>query len=93
MPLNIERARTLLRNFGFKTLFVEELGWNRYKAELDVSVDNQNFRLSAFTEKRGMVVFLCEPSGDKSIPDYSIRRKIERQVTKWKQGDVRSELA
>jgi len=82
MPLNIKRIRTLLQNSDFKTLFVEELGWNRYKAELDVFVDNQSIRLSAFTEKRGMVVFLCDPPSDKSIPDYSIRRKIERQVTK-----------
>jgi hypothetical protein len=82
MPLNIKRIRTLLQNSDFKTLFVEELGWNRYKAELDVFVDNQSFRLNAFTEKRGIVVFLCDPPSDKSIPDYSIRRKIERQVTK-----------
>ncbi len=82
MPLNIKRIRTLLQNSDFKTLFVEELGWNRYKAELDVFVDNQSFILSAFTEKRGMVVFLCDPPSDKSILDYSIRRKIERQVTK-----------
>ncbi len=82
MRLNIERVRTLLQNFDFKTMFVEELGWDKYKAELDVRVDNHNLRLSAFTEKRGMVVFLCEMSSDKSIPDYSIRRKIERQVTK-----------
>jgi hypothetical protein len=82
MPLNLEITRTLLHGFDFNTLFIEELGWDRYKAELDVSVDGQNFLLNAFSEKRGMVVFLCEPSGDGAIPDYSIRRKIERQVTK-----------
>jgi len=82
MPLNLERTRKLLQSLDFKTLFIEELGWDRYKTELDVSVDSQNFRLSAFSEKRGMVVFICDPPKDDSIPDYSIRRKIERQVTK-----------
>jgi len=82
MPLNLTRIRTLLHGFDFKALFIEELGWDRYKTELDVSVDGQNYLLNAFSEKRGMVVFLCEPSSDGAIPDYSIRRKIERQVTK-----------
>jgi len=82
MPLNLELTRTLLRSFDFKTLFIEELGWDRYKTELDVSVDSQNFSLSAFSEKRGMVAFLCEPAMDGLVPEYSIRRKIERQVTK-----------
>lgn len=82
MPLNFEHTRTLLQAFDFKTLFIEELGWDRYKTDLDVSVDSQNFKLSSISEKRGMVVFLCEPSSDGAIPDYSIRRKIERQMTK-----------
>lgn len=82
MPLNLEHTRTLLQSFDLKALFIEELGWDRYKTELDVSADGQTFWLNAFSEKRGMVVFLCEPSSDGAIPDYSIRRKIERQVTK-----------
>ena len=82
MPLNLEKTRTLLHGFDFNTLFIEELGWDRYKTEFDVSVDGQKFWLNAFSEKRGMVVFLCDPSSDGAIPDYSIRRKIERQVTK-----------
>jgi hypothetical protein len=27
MPLNLERTRRLLQSFDFKTLFIEELGW------------------------------------------------------------------
>jgi len=80
--MNLERTRKLIQSFDFKTLFIEELGWDRYKAELDVSVDSQNFRLRAFSEKRGMVVLICDPGMDGSIPDYSIRRKIDRQVKK-----------
>jgi hypothetical protein len=82
MPLNLERTRRLLRNFDFKTLFIEELGWDHYTSILDIPVDSQNFTLGAIAEKRGIVVFVCGPASNGSIPDYSIRRKIERQVTK-----------
>ncbi|MBW2116246.1 MAG: hypothetical protein JRH04_15835 [Deltaproteobacteria bacterium] len=54
MPLNLTRTRTLLHGFDFNTLFIEELGWDRYKAEFDVSFDGQNILLNAFSEKRGM---------------------------------------
>jgi len=82
MPLNIKRVRTLLQNFDFKTLFVEELGWDHYTTILDIPVDGQNFALGAIAEKRGIVVFVCGPANNGSMPVYSIRRKIERQVTK-----------
>ena len=82
MPLNLERTRRLLRGFDFKTLFIEELGWDHYTSILDIPVDGQNFALGAIAEKRGVVVFVCGPASNGSIPDYSIRRKIERQVTK-----------
>ncbi len=82
MPLNLEQTRRLLREFDFKTLFVEELGWDHYTTTLDIPVDGQNFALGAIAEKRGIVVFVCGPANNGSMPDYSIRRKIERQVTK-----------
>ena len=82
MLLNLERTRTLLRGFDFKTLFIETLGWDHYTSILDIPVDGQNFALVAIAEKRGIVVFVCGPASNGSMPDYSIRRKIERQVTK-----------
>ena len=82
MPLNLERTRRLLREFDFRTLFVEELGWDHYTSILDITVDGRNFTLGAIAEKRGIVVFVCGPVSNGSMPDYSIRRKIERQVTK-----------
>jgi len=80
--MNLERTRKLLQSFDFKPLFIEELGWDQYKTDLDVSVDSQNFRLRAFSEKRGMVVLICDPGMDGSIPEYATRRKIERQARK-----------
>jgi hypothetical protein len=82
MPLNLIRTRTLLQNFDLKTLFIEELGWDHYASILDIPVDGQSFMLSAIAEKSGIVVFVCGAVGNGSMPYYSIRRKIERQVTK-----------
>jgi len=46
MPPNLERTRALLQGFDFKTLFIEELGWDRYTTTLDVSIDGQNYLLA-----------------------------------------------
>ncbi len=78
MALDITQARHCLGDFDFRTLFVEELGWDRYSAELPISVDSRDFTLAAVAQKRGLVVYLCR--GD--IPDYPTRRKVERQVAK-----------
>jgi len=82
MPLEVARTRKLLADFDFKQLFIEELGWNRHDARLQVPVDSQSFSLTAVAEKCGMAAFLCGPEAGGRIPEYSIRRKIERQVAK-----------
>jgi len=82
MSLDTERTRKLLQSFDFKALFVEELGWDNYTAPLVVPVDGQDYTLNAIVEKRGMVVFVYEAEQNASMPDYSVRRKIERQVAK-----------
>ncbi len=82
MAPDVVRGRGLLAAFDFKSLFIEELGWNRHGARLEVFVDGKTFLLSAVSEKCGMVVFECNPAIDGQIPDHASRRKIERQVTK-----------
>ncbi|HGJ64443.1 TPA: SAM-dependent methyltransferase [bacterium] len=72
------RLRQCVKDFNFENLFIEELGWDRHRQNLDVTIDNQTFSLSAVAEKRGMVAFICQCN----IPLYAIRRKIEQQVTK-----------
>jgi hypothetical protein len=80
MAIDEARARKLLRDFNFPGLFVEELGWDKHKATLSIPIDNRAFELSAVAEKRGMAAFICECDG--ALPDYNLRRKIERQVAK-----------
>ena len=82
MALDSTRTRQYLKDFDFKALFIEELGWDRHTAHQDISVDGQAVSLTAVAEKRGMVAFLCSSLQDGRIPDYPTRRKIEGQVAK-----------
>jgi hypothetical protein len=82
MALDVGKTRACLREFDFGNLFYEELGWDQYNNNLQVSVNSQTFSLTAIAEKRGMAAFLCGPMDDGLIPDYVTRRKIEKGVAK-----------
>src|SRR5262245_10522005 len=78
-----DQLRERLQAFDLERLFVEDLGWNHFRsAKLHVALDGSSFELSPVAEKRGFAVFRCSPDRDGGIPDYSHRRKIERQVAK-----------
>ena len=85
MQINVHSARQLLREFDFKTLLIEELGWDHHSQEVNTQIrekdgDESEYQLTAIAEKRGVVVFLCSATADGGIPDYPTRRKIEQQV-------------
>ena len=87
MQINRNRVRQLLRDFEFETLWIEELGWDRHREEVATEIreregDESEYILTAIAQKRGMAVFLCPARTDRSIPDYAIRRKIQREVAK-----------
>jgi hypothetical protein len=82
MPIDTAHAKKHLHDFNFPALFVEELGWDKHKAQLSIPVDSQTFKLRAVAEKRGLAAFICECGNGTRIPDYNVRRKIERQVAK-----------
>jgi len=79
MILDTARVRGYLKGFDFESLFIEELGWDRYTTSLDVEVDEQRFTLQAVAEKRGVVAFTCAVG---TIPPYATRRKIDGQVAR-----------
>src|SRR5260370_10806025 len=81
MPVPTAGARQCLQNFEFRTLFTQELGWERHSASLLVAVDGKTFTLQAVAEKRGFQVFEC-PCADGALPDHPTRGKVERQVAK-----------
>jgi len=81
MSIDTKRVRECLRQFDFKSLFVEELGWNICNNRpIDIQVGEQFFRLIPFAEQGGMVTYLGESSEDSDIPPANIRRVIEHKV-------------
>ncbi len=55
MKFNAPKAKTLLERFDFAKLFLDELGWDRHNAALEVGIGGTSFALKAVAEKRGMV--------------------------------------
>ncbi|NUO82766.1 SAM-dependent methyltransferase, partial [candidate division KSB1 bacterium] len=82
MTLNIAQTRQTLRNFDFKTLFIDLLGWDRHSTSREFTVDGKRFSLRAVAQKRGVVAFLYDASANEGIPDYQMRKRIERVVEK-----------
>lgn len=82
MSIRIDQVRNALQNFDFKTLFVEELGWDHHSGSLDIQMDGLTYQLRAIAHKQGMAVYLCPTPPDRRMPNYPTRRKIDRQVTK-----------
>lgn len=84
MPeLNMEAARGRLQAFAFEELFVEELGWNRFGDVVTVTVDDAEYTLTSAAQKRGFVVFVCEPGPEAPFPLSEVRRKIEAQAARY----------
>jgi hypothetical protein len=82
MSLNKSQIQQHLRNFNFRQLFIEELGWDNPPATTEVTVDGQRYALTAIAHKRGMVAYQCPAPDGGRIPEYALRRKIEQQVIK-----------
>ena len=81
MAVDIQELRPYLRTFDFTGLFVEGLGWDHYPAAAEsVPVDGRDYTITPVAEKKGFVVYECDSSVDNNIPQYPVRRKIERQV-------------
>src|SRR5208282_5570126 len=80
--LNVSKVRQLLKNFDFTTLFIDELGWDHYNAQLNVTLNGQSHHLVAVAQKRGMVAFQLPSAPGSRIPEYAIRCKIEHQVAR-----------
>ncbi|MBK8754340.1 MAG: Eco57I restriction-modification methylase domain-containing protein [Candidatus Competibacteraceae bacterium] len=80
--MNSIRVRQLLKAFDFRTLFVDELGWDYCKLVLDFLANGQTRILRAIAQKRGMVAYECPTPAGELLPGYAIRRQIEHEVAK-----------
>ena len=83
MALNVENARNLLQGFDFKTLFIEELGWNnpKNKAAFAFQTKEGQFYRKAISELSGATVYEIT-NEDGTIPDYKVRDVISKEIQK-----------
>ncbi len=82
MTLNLARVRHYLKEFRWDKLFFEEMGWDRSSGELSVTVAKQDYTLRSLAQKRGVQIFECQPDSAGKVPEYDVRRKIEKAVAK-----------
>lgn len=82
MSLSNSKIREHIRNFNFKSLFIE-LGWDALSGNQNSSIQlgNKNFEFQTLTQKSGFQVFLCEVETDDQIPDRSTGLKLENKLT------------
>ena len=81
MNLSKERFSAYVKNFEFKELFID-MGWNNDRVTQHVVVDSAIFVLESVAEKEGFKILNCSPVTTGLIPEYSLRKKIEHQVSK-----------
>jgi len=80
--LNIQNTRDLLQKFGFKRLFIKELGWSQpvhKKATLDLK--DGSFELKHIVQLSGATVIEVASSNGK-IPDMKVRAAVYKEVAK-----------
>jgi hypothetical protein len=77
VAIDRERARQYLKSFDFRSLFLDQLGWDKHAGSLEKVVDSRAYRFQAVSEKRGVVALVSD-----SIPDYSTRAKLDKLIAK-----------
>src|SRR5665647_211485 len=78
--IDVEHATDLVKSFDFKTLFLEDLGWDHAPATVTaVKVDDRTYTLRPIAEKRGVQVLECVQSNGE-IPPYRVRQSVDREV-------------
>jgi hypothetical protein len=81
---NRQKIRQCLRDFNFKALFVEELGWNILNEHpLTIPIEGVPYVLQPLVEKRGVKVFVCDSDVEGRIPTDRVLRKIEHEVIRY----------
>ena len=84
MQIPTDRLGSYLRNFDFRGLFVEGLGWDipHGVKPTRISIEDHEYVLELVAEKAGFAVYVCSPNADGETPDNPVRRKIEWWITK-----------
>ncbi len=76
------RVQQHLTAFQFKTLFLEELGWDHLQEPpLRIALDNHPYTFLPLAEKRGVKVYQCGPNAQGKLPDARTLSALEREIT------------
>jgi hypothetical protein len=83
MALDRQRIQHYLDTCDFRTLFIEELGWDHCRERpCTITVDTYSYLLCAVAQKRGMIVYTCDPDATGSIPERRRRERIEQEIAR-----------
>ena len=84
MPADKRLIQQSIAAFDFPTLFREGLGWDTLRERaMTVEVNGQAYTLQPLAEKRDIKAYRCSPDAQGRIPADAVRRKIDREVTKF----------
>ncbi len=81
MLINRAKFDQRIKKFQFTELF-NDLGWDHVDNEQTITVNDQIFELNAVAQKRDFMIFVCSPQNSGKIPDATVRKKIDRSITK-----------
>lgn len=80
---NRQRRQAYLRDFNFRELFVDALGWDYLREpSFSLTVDSVTYTLQPLVEKRGIKAYLCSPGAHGNIPSMPVMRRMEGEVTR-----------
>ena len=83
MPIHFDRTRDFLKQFDFRALFIEELGWSQpsRKTPLEIEVKGARFTCRHVAQLAGAVVVEVEAEHG-TIPDAKSRAAVHKEIAK-----------
>lgn len=83
MALSKKQFVQYLKDADFRTLFIEEMGWNKYNASLadipTIQVGEESFNIKTIAHRNGFQVLLCNV---KELPSNSTCKKLDTKLRK-----------
>jgi hypothetical protein len=76
-----QQFKQCVEEFNFTLLF-NRLGWSYIKHSDPVQLEDLTFTLDTVAEKSGFRILVCGPDNKGKIPNYSVRMKLDRIISK-----------
>ncbi len=76
-----QQFKQCVEEFNFTLLF-NRLGWSYIKHTDPVQLEDFTFTLDTVAEKSGFRILVCGPDNKGKIPNYSVRMKLDRVLSK-----------